>query len=68
MKANVSNLEAGQVDETNEEQLVKQEKIKALKDEFYKLARYAAAAKFHEEEKQRTAGQSGVKQVRTHRG
>jgi len=54
--------------QTPEQLATKQEKIKALKDEFYKLAQYAAATQFHEEEKQRTEGQSGIKQIRTRKG
>ena len=54
--------------QTPEQQAAKQEMINALKKEFHKLAQYAAATQFHEEEKQRSEGQSGIKQIRTRKG
>ena len=63
MKTSVENLKDGQM--TPEEQLSRKEKEDVLKAEFLKLAQYAASAQFHEEEKQRTEGQSGIKQIRT---
>ena len=66
MKTSVENLKDGQM--TPEEQLARKEKVDVLKAEFLKLAQYTASAQFHEEEKQRTEGQSGIKQIRTSRG
>ena len=66
MKTSVENLKGGQM--TAEELKLRKEKVDVLKAEFFKLAQYAASTQFHEEEKQRTEGQSGIKQIRTSKG
>ena len=43
-------------------------KIKELQNDFYLLARQVQLNQFHEEEKQRSDGQSGIKQIRTRGG
>ena len=66
MQASYEDLKNGAM--TEEEQRLRQEQVDVLKKEFHKLAQFAAASQFHEEEKQRTEGQSGIKQIRTRKG
>ena len=66
MQDAVENLKDGSLSE--EEKAIRQEKVNVLKDELYKLAQYVSSTQFHEEEKQRTEGQSGIKQIRVSKG
>jgi len=63
VKDKAEKLASGQP--TAEQIAIKQQKVNVLKEEFFKLAKFAQAVQFHEEEKQRTEGQSGIKQIRT---
>ena len=66
MKEQVNELKSGGM--TEEQRKLRQEQVDVLKKEFHKLAQFAAASQFHEEEKQRTEAQSGIKQIRYRKG